>query len=83
MRQCEDALRRSRGAQEAGDVVRMGVSLMSPGRFTLDRWPRMSAMEPDLHLELVPVGSLYDERASVMGRLGQEDDVIQQPAAAV
>ena len=62
MRQCEDSLRRARGAQEAGDAVRMGVSLMSPGRFTLDRWPQMSAMEPDLRLELVPVGSLYDER---------------------
>lgn len=34
-------------------------------------------MEPDLRLELVSVGSLYDERASVMGRLGQEVDVIQ------
>lgn len=75
--QCEDALRRARGAQEAGDAVRMGVSLMSPGRFTLDRWSRMSAMEPDLCLELVLVGSLYDERASVMDRLGQEVDVIQ------
>lgn len=77
MRQCEDSLRRARGAQEAGDAVRMGVSLMSPGRFTLDRWPQMSAMEPDLRLELVPVGSLYDERSSVMERLGQEVDVIQ------
>ena len=63
MRQCEDALRRARGAQEAGDAVRMGVSLMSPGRFTLDRWPQMSAMEPDLRLELVSVET-HDERAS-------------------
>ena len=42
MRQSEDALRRVRGAQEAGDAVRMGVSLMSPGRFTLDRWPQVA-----------------------------------------
>lgn len=83
MRQSEDALRRVRGAQEAGDAVRMGVSLMSPGRFTLDRWPRMSAMEPDLRLELVPAGSLYDERASVMGRLGREVDVIQTSFSTV
>lgn len=83
MRQCEDSLRRARGAQEAGDAVRMGVSLMSPGRFTLDRWPQMSAMEPDLRLELVPVGSLYDERSSVIGRLGQEVDVIQTSFSSV
>lgn len=83
MRQSEDALRRARGAQEAGDAVRMGVSLMSPGRFTLDRWPQVSAMEPDLRLELVPTGSLYDERTSVMGHLGRDVDVIQTSFSTV
>lgn len=79
----EDALRRARFAERDGQTVRMGVSLMSPGRQTLTRWPRIHELEPDLRLELVAVGSLYEPGSTVMQRLGEQIDVVQTSFSTV
>ena len=75
--QSEDALRRARRAAGDGGAVRLGVSLMCPGRNTLALWPRVHDLEPGLRFEIVPVGDLYDERETVMCSLGREVDVVQ------
>lgn len=77
MRQSEDALRRARRAAGDGGAVRLGVSMMCPGRQTLALWPQVHDMEPRLRFEIVPVGDLYDERETVMRSLGREVDVVQ------
>lgn len=77
MRRSEAALRRARDVGDGGQAVRLGVSLMCPGRNTLAMWPRIQQLEPGLRLEIVTVGDLYDPRTSVMGHLGEEVDVIQ------
>lgn len=77
MRRSEAALRRARDVDTGGKAVRLGVSLMCPGRNTLAMWPRIQQLEPGLRLEIVTVGDLYDPRTSVMGHLGEEVDVIQ------
>lgn len=77
MRQSEDALRRARRAAGDGGAVRLGVSMMCPGRQTLSMWPSVHELEPSLRLEIVPVSDLYDERESVMRSLGREVDVVQ------
>lgn len=77
MRQSEDALRRARRAAGDGGAVRLGVSMMCPGRHTLALWPQLHDMEPRLRFEIVPVGDLYDEHETVMRSLGREVDVVQ------
>lgn len=77
IRQARDALRRARTAGASDAAVRLGISLMCPGRNTVAAWPGIHALEPDLRLEIVPVGDLYDPATTVMTRLGQEVDVIQ------
>ena len=77
MRQSEDALRRARRAAGDGGAVRLGVSMLCPGRHTLALWPQVHDMEPRLRFEIVPVGDLYDERETVMRGLGREVDVVQ------
>jgi len=77
MRQSEDALRRAHRAAGDGGAVRLGVSLMCPGRNTLALWPRVHELEPGLRFEIVPVGDLYDERETVMRSLGRDVDVVQ------
>lgn len=78
MRDAHEALRRARRAMGEGDgIVRLGVSLLCPGRKVLDLWPRMHEMEPSLRLELEPVASLYDAAANVVGSLGGEVDMVQ------
>lgn len=77
MRQSEDALRRARRAAGDGGAVRLGVSMMCPGRQTLSMWTGIHDLEPSLRFEIVPVSDLYDERETVMRSLGREVDVVQ------
>ena len=83
MRQSEDALRRARRAMGDGGAVRLGVSLMCPGRNTLAMWPRVHDLEPGLRFEIVQVGDLYDEYETVMRSLGREVDVVQSSFSTV
>lgn len=83
MRLSGEALRRARLASGAVGAVRMGVSVTSPGRQTLDYWPRAHRLEPDLRLELVTVGSLYEPQDSVMLHLGRDIDVVQTSFSTV
>ena len=80
MRQSEDALRRARRAAGDGGAVRLGVSMMCPGRQTLSMWSGIHDLEPSLRFEIVPVSDLYDERESVMRSLGRE--AAHEPAGA-
>lgn len=77
MRQSEDALRRARRAAGDGGAVRLGVSMMCPGRQTLSMRSGIHDLEPSLRFEIVPVSDLYDERETVMRSLGREVDVVQ------
>lgn len=77
MRQSEDALRRARRAAGEGGAVRLGVSMMCPGRQTLSMWSGIHDLEPSLRFEIVPVSDLYDECETVMRSLGREVDVVQ------
>ena len=74
-----ETLRRAQdiAASGASRVVRLGVSMMAPGRNTQAAWPRVHELEPELHLQIVPVGDLYDTRTTPMTRLGHEVDVVQ------
>ena len=78
MRQSEDALRRARRAAGDGGAVRLGVSMMCPGRQTLSMWSDIHDLEPSLRFEIVPVSDLYDECESVMRSLGREVDACQK-----
>lgn len=83
VRRSEQALHRARAAGGAVGAIRMGVSITSPGRQTLEMWPEARKLEPDLRLELVTVGSLYDTQHSVMTRLGEDIDVVQTSFSTV
>ena len=63
--------------------VRLGVSLMAPGRNTQALWPQVHELMPDLQLEIVTVDDLYDPKTTVMTRLGAEVDVVQTSYSTV
>ncbi len=66
-----------------GASVRLGVSLMCPGKNTQAIWPQVHELVPDLKLEIVTVGDLYDRETTVMTRLGAEVDVVQTSYSTV
>lgn len=77
MRFSKDSMQRARAAMDENTAVRLGISLMCPGRNTIELWPRIHDLEPNLRLEIVPVGDLYNDHQSVMTHLGRDVDVVQ------
>lgn len=77
VRASKKALARARDVAESANAVRLGISMMCPGRNTLALWPRVHELAPDLRLEIIPIDDLYDDRTSQILRLGQRVDVIQ------
>lgn len=84
MRQSEDVLRRAR-EQEAfgGTTVRLGISAACPARAVLEAWPRVHEADPSLHLELVPIGDIYDADLGVVEHLGGSVDLVEVPGVPV
>ena len=78
MRMSEDVLRRAR-EQEAfgGTTVRLGISAACPAHAVLDAWPRIHEADSSLHLELVPIGDIYDDDLGVVANLGGSVDIIE------
>lgn len=78
MRQSEDVLRRAR-EQEAfgGTTVRLGISAACPAYTLLAAWPRIHEADSSLHVELVPIGDIYDDDLGVVANLGGSVDLIE------
>lgn len=78
MRMSEDVLRRAR-EQEAfgGTTVRLGISAACPAHVMLAAWPRIHEADSSLHLELVPIGDIYDDDLGVVSNLGGSVDIIE------
>ncbi len=66
-----------------GASVRLGVSLMCPGKNAQALWPQVHELVPDLKLEIVAVGDLYDRETTPMTRLGAEVDIVQTSYSTV
>lgn len=78
MRQSRDIVRRAREQDVfGGTTVRLGISAACPARAVLDAWPRIHEADPALHLELVPIGDIYDDDAAVVSHLGGSVDVVE------
>lgn len=78
IRNANDALRRAHEhASTGGGSVRLGVSLLSPAKKTLDAWPAIRKLEPSLRMELVPIGDIYDEKLGIVRELGKDVDIVQ------
>lgn len=77
-----EALARARNLSGCASV-RLGVSLMAPGKNTQAMWPQIHELAPDLQLEIVTMGDLYDPKTSIMTRLGAEVDVVQTSYSTV
>ncbi|MDO4442527.1 MAG: LysR family transcriptional regulator [Slackia sp.] len=78
MRQSRDVLRRAREQETFGGVtVRLGISAACPAPTVLAAWPRIHESDSSLHLELVPIGDIYDDDVAVVAHLGGSVDIVE------
>ena len=74
---CKDAITRARNAaQESGEVLRIGTSLMSPVQVLVDLWPRLLSYCPNVKFELVPYENTPENAREILGHLGDHIYVV-------
>ena len=77
VRQCEGILRRARlHAASEHAAVRLGVSMLRPGRRILDLWQRDAGAHAGIRLELVSMPDDSESVNDVITHLGEDVDVV-------
>ena len=74
----KDSLERARRASlaDAGELVRIGTSPMTPAGFLVDLWPAIHRLQPELKFELVPFENTPQNAREILGNLGRNIDVV-------
>lgn len=73
----EKAVARARNAgEEEKNVIRIGISPLTPAQILLQIWPQIHSHVPDLRFQLVPFDSNPDDPSEVLSELGRDFDVI-------
>ena len=77
VRQCEESLRRAQQRSTDGiATVRLGVSILRPGRRILDLWQRDAGKHTDIRLELVSMPDDSEAINDIITHLGEDVDLI-------
>lgn len=78
VRQCEEILRRAQQRSTDGiATVRLGVSILRPGRRILDLWQRDAGKHTDIRLELVSMPDDSEAINDIVTHLGEDVDLIR------
>lgn len=51
---CKDSVTRAKNSMQAGDVIRIGSSLMTPAQLLMQMWPKIQVHCPDIKFQIVP-----------------------------
>ncbi|MBT1169630.1 LysR family transcriptional regulator [Bifidobacterium sp. SO4] len=77
VRQCEEILHRAQRRAAGGSAsVRLGVSMLRPGRRILDLWQRDAGKHTDIRLELVSMPDDSETINDIIAHLGEDIDLI-------
>lgn len=73
----KDAVARARQAmKETQQVIRIGISVMTPTNFLLNLWPKLQEVSPDLQFQLVSFENTPENAREILTHLGQNIDVV-------
>lgn len=73
----KEAVDRARKAmQETQQVIRIGISVMTPTNFLLALWPKLQEVSPDLQFRLVSFENTPENAREILTHLGQNIDVV-------
>ena len=62
--------------QDTVAPIRVGTSIMTPSHFLLDLCPRLQQINPELHIQLVPFENTPENAQGILGRLGENIDIV-------
>ena len=74
---CKESVKRAKEAmQTSDDVIRVGISPLTPPQVFVDLWPKIQKIYPDMKFQLVPFENTLENARELLGNLGQNIDVI-------
>lgn len=74
---CKESVKRAKEAmQTSDDVIRVGISPLTPPQVFVDLWPKIQKIYPDMKFQLVPFENTLENAREILGNLGQNIDVI-------
>ncbi len=74
---CKDSVKRAKDAMNISDeVIRVGISPITPPQVFVDLWPEIQKIYPDMKLQLVTFENTPENAREILANLGQNIDVV-------
>lgn len=63
-------------SQRSDNIIRIGTSVMTPGTFLIDLWPRLQTYLPDMKFQLIPFQNTPEIAREGEKNFGREIDIV-------
>ena len=74
---CNDSVKRAKDAmQSSEDVIRVGISPITPPQIFVDLWHKIQNLYSDMKFQLVPFENTPENAREILANLGQNIDVV-------
>lgn len=74
---CKDSMTRAKNAmQEDGNIIRIGVSPMTPTQFLLELWPKIHELCPELKFHMVNYENSAENAREILNNFGTNIDIV-------
>lgn len=74
---CRDSIKRAKSCMQISeDVIRVGISPMTPPQVFVELWPKIQEVYPKMKFQLVPFENTPENAREILGNLGQNIDVV-------
>lgn len=73
---CKESVIRAKSAMQEEEMIRIGVSPITPVHILVDLWPRIQKICPNIKFQLIPFDNTPENAREILGNLGQNIDVV-------
>lgn len=74
---CREAVTRAKNSMvEAGNVIRIGTSPMTPAQILMELWPKIHSLCPEIKFQLIPFENTPENAREILRNLGKGIDVV-------
>lgn len=74
---CKESVERARRAMDVSeDVIRVGISPLTPPQIFVELWPKIQKLHPGMKFELVTFENTPENAREILANLGQNIDVV-------
>lgn len=74
---CKDSVKRAKDAMQVSeDVIRVGVSPLTPPQIFVELWPKIQKLYPDMKFKLITFENTSENAREILANLGQNIDVV-------